>query len=50
MAQKSVGGGFLRGANFFPNKYAEAKNSAKFYAFNRDVNVWLIFDHNSPDL
>ena len=29
-----------------PNKYAETNMSAKFYAFIRDVNIWLIFDHN----
>ena len=31
------------------NTYAETNISAKFDVIIRDVNVWLIFDHNSPD-
>ena len=49
MAPKCVRGGFSCGAKLFPNKYAETNIAAKFDAFVRDVNVWLIFDHNSPD-
>ena len=46
IAPKSVSGGFLRGAIFFLKKYTETNISAKFDAFIRDVNVWLIFDHS----
>ena len=49
MAPKYVKGEFLCGANFLPNKYAEANISANSDAFIRNVNIWLIFDHNSPD-
>ena len=42
-------GGFSRRVKFIPNKYAETNISAKFNAFTRDVNVWLIFDHNYSD-
>ena len=43
MPPKSVRGGFSRGAKCIPNKYAETNISAKFEAFIRDVNTWLIF-------
>ena len=41
-------GGFLRGANFFLDKYPKTYISAKFDVFIRDVNVQLIFEHNFP--
>ena len=50
MALKCVRGGFLRGANFFPNKCVETNISTKFDAFIRDANVCLIFDHNFPTI
>ena len=49
MAPTCDRGGFSRGANYFPDKSAEKNISAKFGAFIRDANVWLIFDLNSLD-
>ena len=48
MAPKCVWRGLSRGANFFPNKYAETNIPAKFDAFIRDVNVCLIFSSIIP--
>ena len=47
MAPKCVNDGFSRGATFFPNKYAETNIDAKFDAYIRNVNIWLIFNHDS---
>ena len=41
--------GFSCGAKYFLSKYSKTNISAKFDAFIRDVNVSLIFNHNSPD-